>query len=157
MLSKSLIQFSVDGWGCVPFILLNLRQTMVEIVKTMATFFKRSHGCTAELSATDPAPGHRQPTPPLETPGHSQASLGQSPVGSLLLCPSPGAHRFCFCLQRSVFSVLWKCRLYGGVYGAPLQSAHATPGFAAPRALPLWQPTADLDLCRRHSNTQDIA
>ena len=25
MFSKSLIQFSVDGWGCVPFLLLDLR------------------------------------------------------------------------------------------------------------------------------------
>ena len=25
MLSKSLIQFSVDGWGCVPFLLFDLR------------------------------------------------------------------------------------------------------------------------------------
>ena len=25
ILSKSLIQFSVDGWGCVPFLLLDLR------------------------------------------------------------------------------------------------------------------------------------
>ena len=45
------------------------------------TSFKRSHACTATGSAPSPAAGHRQPTPPLETPGHSQASLGQSPVG----------------------------------------------------------------------------
>ena len=34
-----------------------------------------------------PATGHCGPTPPLETPGHSRASLGQSLVGSLLLSP----------------------------------------------------------------------
>ena len=45
------------------------------------TSFKRSHACTATGSAPSPAAGHRQPTPPLETPGHSQASLGQSPGG----------------------------------------------------------------------------
>ena len=43
--------------------------------------FKRSHACTATLSVTNPAAGHHQPTPPLETPGHSQTSLGQSLVG----------------------------------------------------------------------------
>ena len=44
----------------------------------MVTSFKTSHACTATLSAPNPAGGHHRPTPPLETPGHSQASLGQS-------------------------------------------------------------------------------
>ena len=60
---------------------------MMEVMKIMATSFKRSHAYTATLNATNPAAGHLQPTPPLETPGHSQASLGQSLVGSLLLSP----------------------------------------------------------------------
>ena len=50
MLSKSLIQFSVDGWSCVPSLLFTRGQTMVEIMKIMATSFKRSHICTATLS-----------------------------------------------------------------------------------------------------------
>ena len=49
-------------------------------MKIMVTSFKRSHACTATLSATNLAAGHHQPTPPLETPGHSQTSLGQSLV-----------------------------------------------------------------------------
>ena len=53
----------------------------------MATSFKRSHARTAALSAPDPAAGHRQPSPLPETPGHAQASLAQSLVGSLLLSP----------------------------------------------------------------------
>ena len=61
-------------------------QTMVEVMKIMLTSFKRSHEwCTATLSAPSPAAGHCQPTPLPETPGHSWASLGQSPVGSLLI------------------------------------------------------------------------
>ena len=59
---------------------------MVEVMKIMVTSFKRTHACTATLSAPNPAAGHRRPTPPPETPGHSQASLGQSLVGS---CGSP--------------------------------------------------------------------
>ena len=58
MLSKSLIQFSVDGWGCLSSLLFGLSQTMVEVMKTMGTF-KRSHACTDALSALDPAAGHR--------------------------------------------------------------------------------------------------
>ena len=43
MLSKSLIQFSVDGWSCVPSLLFTWGQTVVEVMKTMVTSFKRSH------------------------------------------------------------------------------------------------------------------
>ena len=60
---------------------------MVEVMKIMETSVKKSHACTAALSALDPAAGHHYPMPPLETPGHSQTSLGQSLVGSLLLSP----------------------------------------------------------------------
>ena len=69
---------------------------MVEVMKIMATSFKRSQAFTAMLSAPNPAAGHFQLLPPLETPGHSQAGLGQSLVGSLLL--SPGS----WCTQGSV-------------------------------------------------------
>ena len=65
-------------------------------MKVMAISFKRSHACTATLTAHNPAAGHHQPMPPLETPGHSWASLDQSLVGSLLL--SPGS----WCTQGSV-------------------------------------------------------
>ena len=45
----------------------------------------------------------------LETPGHSQASLGQSLVGSLLLSPGSWyAKGFVSALQESVSPVLWK-------------------------------------------------
>ena len=53
----------------------------------MVTSLKRPHACTATVHAPNPAAGHHQPTPSPETPGHPQASLGQSLVGSLLLSP----------------------------------------------------------------------
>ena len=60
--------------------------------------------------------------PPLETPGHSQASLGQSLVGSLLLSPGSLCTRFCLCPPRVFFPVLCKFwQLYGGVNGDLLQ------------------------------------
>ena len=37
MLTKFLIQFSVEGWGCVPSLLFDLGQTKVEVMKIMAT------------------------------------------------------------------------------------------------------------------------
>ena len=86
------------------------------------TSFKRSHACTATFSASNPASGHHRPTPLLETPGHSQASLGQSLVGSLLLSPGPWCTKFCLCPPRVYFPVLCKFwHLCGGVKGDLLQ------------------------------------
>ena len=75
---------------------------MVEVMKMMATSFKRSHARTAALSAPDPGAGHCRPTPLPETPGHSQASLSQSLVESLLL--DPGVHK------RRLLRVPWTAR-----------------------------------------------
>ena len=75
-------------------------------MEVMATSFKGFHACTATFSALNPVEGHCQPTP-LETPGHSRASLGQSLVGSLLL--SPGAwctQGFVCALQESISPIL---------------------------------------------------
>ena len=104
MLSKSLIQFSVDGWGCVPSLLFTWGQTMVEVMKIMVTSFKRSHAGTATLHAPNPAEGQNCQLRPLpETPGHSQASLGQSPVQSLLLSLGLGVHKVLFVPSKSLF------------------------------------------------------
>ena len=71
MLSKSLIQFSVEGWGCVPSLLFDLRPNYGGGNEDNGNPFKRSHAPTATLSVPNPAAGHHQPTPLLKTPGHS--------------------------------------------------------------------------------------
>ena len=77
---------------------------MVEVMKIIETSFKRFHAHTAAISASDPAAGHHRPTPLPETPGHSQASLAQSLVGSLLLSPGSWcASGFVCALQESCF------------------------------------------------------
>ena len=83
----------------------------------MATSFKRSCSRTAALSAPNPSAGHPQLTPLSETPGHSQASLGQSLLGTLLLSPISWCTQGSVCaLQESVSPVLCKFWwLYGGV------------------------------------------
>ena len=75
---------------------------MVEVTKIMPSSFKRSHACTAARSAPNASAGHHQPTPLPETPGHSQASLSQSLVESLLL--DPGVHK------RRLLRVPWTAR-----------------------------------------------
>ena len=41
MFSKSLIQLSVDGWGCVPSLLFTWGQTMLEVMKTITILKSR--------------------------------------------------------------------------------------------------------------------
>ena len=98
-------------------------QTMVEAMKIIATSFIRSHAPTAALSAPNPVAGYHWHTLPLETPGHSQESLGQSLVGSLLLSPGSWCVQGSVCaLQDSVSPVLCKFwQLYGWVNGDLLQ------------------------------------
>ena len=98
---------------------LNWTETMVEVMKIMATSFKRSYVCATTLSAPNPAAGHHQPMPLLETPGHSQASLGQSLVGSLLL--SLGS----WCTQSSV------CALQESVSQSCVSSGSSVVGLMA--------------------------
>ena len=76
---------------------------MVEVMKIMVTASKRTRAYTATLSAPNPAAGHRWPTLLLETPGHSQAGLSQSLVGSLL-SPGPGVHKVLFVPSKSGIS-----------------------------------------------------
>ena len=128
---------------------------MVEVMKIMATSFKRSHVCTATLTAPNTVVGHHQPTPPLETPGHLRTSLGQSLVRSLLL--SPGS----WCAQGSVCvfqeSISQSCVSSGhsvvGLMAISSKRAYAIPKSAAPRAPASWQSIADPFLHRRCSNT----
>ena len=98
-------------------------QTMAEVMKIMATSFKRSHARTATLSAPDHAAGHGWPTPLLEAPAHSRGGLRQSLVGSLLLSPGSWYTQGSVCtLQEPVSPVL--CKLwwfYGGANGDLLQ------------------------------------
>ena len=105
MLSKSLIQFSVGGWGCVPSLFFDLRPDYGGGNEDNGSLFKRSHVHTATLSAFNPAAGHHQPTPLPETPEHSWASLDQSLLGSLLLSPGSWCtQRVCFaCTSKSLF------------------------------------------------------
>lgn len=125
MLSKSLIQLSIDGWGlCSPLLVVWPGVTLVlestgSLVGLMVNF-KRVYTKyvlprTAVPSAPVPTPGYCQSRPLRETP-NTQAGLAQSLVGSLLLSLGPGAHKvllvpsksLCF-LQSSGSSIIKFC------------------------------------------------
>ena len=150
MLSKSIIQFSVDGCSCVPSLLFTWGQTMVEVMKIMATSFKRSHGC---LPHSVPPPLQQATADTclhwklLDTHRQVWVSLLWGHCSFLL---GPGAHKVLFVPSKSLFCQ--SCVSSGGsMVGLMVTSskrAYTTPRSAASRPLPLWQTTADLYLHR---------
>ena len=137
MLSKSLVQFSVDGWSCVPSLLFDLRPNygggnedngdLLQKVPCMQT---------APLSAPNPAAGHHGSTCLPETPGHSRASLGQSLFDHCSFLLGPGEHKVLFVPFKSLFPQY--CVSSGGtmrgLMATSSNSAYAIPRSAAPRA-----------------------
>ena len=120
MLSKSLIQFSVDRWSSDSSLLFTWGQTMVEVVKIMRTSFKISHAKHCYTNCPEP----RNRPPPthwrlLDT--HRQVWV--SPCGVTAPFSWVLVHtRFCLCPPRVYFPVLYKFwQFCGGVNGNLLQ------------------------------------
>ena len=105
MLSKYLIQFSVDGWGCVPSLFFDLRPNYCGGNEDNGDLLQKVP-CT-HCYTQCPQPCSRPPLTHASARGHSQAIMGQSLVGSLLLFPGSWCTQGFVCaLQESVFPVL---------------------------------------------------
>ena len=112
------------GGAVCPPCCFTYEQTVVGVMKTMATSFKRSGACTAALSAPDPAAGPAGPRlcwSLLDTHRQVWVSLlwGSLPFSPGSWC-APG---FVCALQESVPPVL--CKLYNQI---PLASKVKFPG-----------------------------
>ena len=130
---------------------------MAEVMKIMATYFKRPHTyiycCTYCFQPCNrPPPTHVSAgdswTPPRKVWvnllwGHSSFLLG------------PGVHQVLFVPSKSLFPE--SCVSSGssmlGLMATSSKRAYATPKSAAPRAHAPAESTADLYLHRRHSST----
>ena len=118
-----LIQFSVDGWGCVPSLLFDLRPNYGGGNEDNGNLLEKVP-CT-HCYTQCPQPFSRPP--PTHTSARDSwtlmASLGQSLVGSLLLSLGSWCTQGFVCaLQESVFPVLCKFWwFYNGVNGNLLQ------------------------------------
>ena len=124
-------------------------------MKIMATSFKKSHQAlphsvppTLQPATADPCLLWRLP----DTHGQVWVSLLWGYCSFLL---GPGAHKVLFVPSKSLFPQ--SCVSSGGsVVGLMATSsmrAYPSSGLLHPEPLPLQQSTADLYLCRRHSNT----
>ena len=111
---------------------------MVEVMKIMATSFKRCYACTATLSAptlqqatADPCLCQRL----LDIHGQVWVSVFWGHCSFLL---GPGAHKVLFVPFKSPFLAVCKFwQLYGGVNGGLLQEGLCHTGLLHPEPLPL--------------------
>ena len=125
MLSKSLIQFSVDGWGCVPSLLFDLRPNYGGGNEDNGNLLQKVP-CTCCCTQC-PQPCSRPPLThastrdswTLTSKSGSVACGVTAPFSWVLVCTS-----FCLCPPRVCFPVLCKFWwLYGGVNGNLLQES----------------------------------
>ena len=125
MLSKSSIQFSVDGRGCVPSLLLDLSQTMMEVVKIMAT---SSKGPLHTLPHTVPPTQQQATSDPhlcqrlLDTHSLVWVSLLWGHCSFLL---GPGVHKVLFVPSKSLFPQ--SCVSSAGSTATSSKRAYAIP------------------------------
>ena len=109
---------------------------MVELMKIMATSFKRSHACTAPLSAPNPAAGHTDAClcqRLLDPHGQVWVSILWGHCSFLL---GPGAYKILFVPSQSLFSQ--SCISSGSsvvrLMAISSKSIYAIPRSTAPRA-----------------------
>ena len=117
-------------YTCHPAIYLG--PNMVEVMKITVTSFKRSHACAATLSAPNPAAVHDGPTSLLETPGHSQASLGSLLWGHCSFPLGPSAHKFLFVPSKSLFP---QSCVHSGSAMVGLMATSSKRAYAIPRSV----------------------
>ena len=137
VLSKSLIQFSVVGWGCVPSLLFDLRPNYGGGNEDNGDRLQKVPWCTAAHSVPNPEAGHCRSLPLPETPRYSWASLDQSLVGSLLsFLLGPGTHKLLLVPSKSLFPSLVSvlAALWVGLMVISSKRAYAIPRSTAPRA-----------------------
>ena len=109
MLSKTLIQFSIGGWGRLPSLLFDLRPNYGGGNEDNGDLLQKAPCMYCFTHCPDPSAEHCQPMPLPETHRHSWASRGQPLMGSLLLSPGFWYTQSYGCaLQEPVSPVLCK-------------------------------------------------
>ena len=102
MLCKSLIQFSVDGQGCVPFLLFDPRPTYGGGNEDNGDLLQKVLCMHCALSAPSPAASHHEPTlhrKLLDTHWQVWVSLLWDHCSFLL---GPGVHKVLFVPSKSL-------------------------------------------------------
>ena len=135
MLSKFLIQFPVDGQGCVPSLLFSLRPNCGRD-NGNSNLLQKDLFMPCCIQCPDPTAGHCRATPLPEAPGHSQASLAQSLVGTLLLSPGSWCTQSSVCVLKEFISqsCVSSSSSMVELMATSSKRAYAIPKSAAPKA-----------------------
>ena len=152
MLGKSLIQYSVEGQGCVPSLLFDVRPNYGGGDEDNGDLLQKGPRHTLLHSVPPPC---RRPPPTHASTGDSWTLTGKSgsaSLGSLLLSPASWCSQVSVCaLQESVSPVLCKFwQLCGGVNGDLLQEGLChTQVYCTQSPSPCGGPLLSLHLCRK--------
>ena len=136
MLNKSLVQFSVDGQVCVPFLLFDLRPTYGGGNEDNGNLLQKVPCMHCTLSAPNPAAGDIDPHlcwRLLDTQGKVWVSLLWGHCSFLL---GPGVHKILFVPSKSLFpqSCVSSCSSMVGLMATSSKRAYSLPKSAAPRS-----------------------
>ena len=135
MLSKFLIQFSVDGWGCVPSLIFDLGPNFGECNEDHGNLLLKipcRHRYTqCPRPCSRPPPTHASTRDSWTLMGKSgSVCCGVTAPFSWVL-----VHKVLLCPPRVCFPVLCKFwQLYDGLMATSSKRAYAMPRSAAPRA-----------------------
>ena len=123
MLSKSLIQFSVDGWGCVPSLLFDLRPNYGGGSEDNDDLLQKAPSTHCHTQCPQPWSRSLLTHASTRDSWTLMAKSGSVSCGSRLLSPGSWCTQGFVCaLQASVSPVLCKFwQLYGGVNSDLLQ------------------------------------
>ena len=154
MVSKSLIQISVDGQDCVPSLLFDLKPSydggnedngnLLQMIPCRHCYTQCPQPCS-------------RPWPAQTSTRDSWRLLGKSGSvscgGHCSFIVGPGAHKVLFVPSKSLFPQFYVSSSGSmvGLMATSSKRADAIPRSAAPRTLPLRQVTADPYLHRRQT------
>ena len=155
MLSKALIQFSVEGQGCVPSLLFDLRPNFGGGNEDNGDLFKKVP--CMHFYTQHPQPWCRPPPTHASTRDSSTLTgkSGSVSCGVTALLLGPSVHKVLFVSSKSLFPQF--CISSGssmvGLMATSSKRAYAIPRSIAPRAPAPVAVTVKPYLCRRHSDT----
>ena len=148
MLCKSLIQFFVERWGCVPSLLFGLRSNYGGGNEDNGNLLQKVPHKHCYTQCPQPCSRPLLTQASTKIPEHSQASLVQSLVGSLLLSPRSLCTQVLFVPSKCLF--FQSCVSSGSsmvglmfasskrAYSIPRSTAPRAPGPTAPAAVHFW-------------------
>ena len=136
MLSKSLIQFSVDGQGCVPSLLFDLRPNYGKCNEDNGDLLQKVP-CTALLHPVPPTLQQATAKPNLRRrllDTHRQVWVSLL-LGHCSFLLGPGAHKFCVCVCVCLPRVCFQSCVSSGSSMVGLMAASSKRAYAIPRSV----------------------